>query len=530
MSVPPLRANGLISAHPCMLRESLGAAIIFLERRRMYYALNKDVYFRSYGDIGYLVSVTLFNDKVVDAIGAIFLDAIDKYPNTLNLIINRIEEDLLEHGIEIDTDTVTADALDFFDALVEDGFLVKGQTLDEIKNNTKGFTYDVLEPQTMKVDFTPEKEYTEVDSQTFLEDHFITNPKLMSFQIELTSYCNERCVHCYIPHELKDDAISDKLYRGVLNQLEEMGTWHITLSGGEPMLHPHFKNYLRAAKGHGFYVTVLSNLTLLDDEIVDIMANGNKTSAQVSLYSMSPKVHDKITQLPGSHERTLAAIEKLIENDIPVQISCPTMKENKNDFGDVLRWAHGHKIRAITDYSIMAEYNHDTSNLEHRLSPEECGEVIQDVIEWDKDYQKQVLSPDFVKQTKEYSEDENAALCGVGISTCCMTSNGNVYPCAGWQTYCCGNTMVDSLRDIWKSSPKMLALRVLRKRDMKQCVDCETRAFCSPCMVRNANESPTGDPFEISPYFCEVAKVNKDIVLAWREEHLKGSDNESIDV
>ncbi len=67
--------------------------------------------------------------------------------------------------------------------------------------------------------------------------------------------------------------------------------------------------------------------------------------------------HDEITQFAGSFSRTKAAIEQLIANDIPVQISCPTMKENKDDFGDVIDWAHKNGIRATTDYMIMAEYN-----------------------------------------------------------------------------------------------------------------------------------------------------------------------------
>ncbi|MBR1715961.1 MAG: PqqD family protein [Treponema sp.] len=40
-------------------------------------------------------------------------------------------------------------------------------------------------------------------------------------------------------------------------------------------------------------------------------------------------------------------------------------------------------------------------------------------------------------------------------------------------------------------------------------------------MVRNANESPTGNPLEINRHFCAVAAKNKQIVLDWRNEKLK---------
>lgn len=482
----------------------------------MYYLLNKDVYFRSYGDKGYITSTGLFQDKTVDAVGAVFLEALDRIPRHISALSCTIAAQFTD----VDEQTIENDAAEFYNAFAEDGFLVCGKTEKEALGNLKGFTYNVVEPQTMKKNFTPDHSRVEADSQEHLDAFFLHNPQLTSFQIELTSRCNERCVHCYIPHEFKDTDLDPVVFYKVLRELKEMGTWHVTLSGGEPMLHPHFKDFLASAKAEDMYVSVLSNLTLLDDEVVDIMKLDNVASVQVSLYSMDPETHDAITQQPGSFVKTLSAIEKLVANGIPVQISCPTMKENKNDFGAVMRWAHDHKIRAITDYAIMAEYNHDTTNLSHRLTPEECGDVICDILEDDPDYQEQILSSDFEERAREFFEDMDSPLCGVGISTLCMASNGEVYPCPGWQTYHCGNVKLESLEDIWKHSKKLAQLRALRRRDLKPCDTCTKREFCSPCMVRNANESPTGDPMEVAPYFCEVAQVNKNIVMSWREEHL----------
>lgn len=490
--------------------------ILPLGKVPMYYQLNKDVYFRAYGEVGHITSTGLFNDKVVDASGAVFLDALTREPQHIEVLAEKIASNFAD----VNSDDILQDVKDFYDIFTEDGFLASGSTVEEARKHVQGFTYDVVEPRTMKYDFTPEKLRAESATQDVLENHFLTDPKLMNFQIELTSRCNERCIHCYIPHEFKEGMISPDLFYSVLDQLEDLSCWQVTLSGGEPMLHPRFKEFLRAAKEKDMYVAVLSNLTLLDDEIVDILKDGNVSSVQVSLYSMNPEHHDAITKLPGSFEKTKVAIEKLIANDIPVQISCPTMKENKDDYVGVMQWAREHKIRAHTDYSIMAEYNNDTSNLSHRLSPEECGEVIKDILGWDSDYQEEILSSDFAAQVLNYENALDAPLCGVGISTCCMVADGSVYPCAGWQSYVCGNLNEDTLDHIWNDSEKMQYLRSLRQRDLKKCADCDDRAFCSPCMVRFANESPTGDPFEISPYFCEVTKVNKDIVLDWRKEQL----------
>ena len=231
--------------------------------------------------------------------------------------------------------------------------------------------------------------------------------------------------------------------------------------------------------------------------------------------------HDSITKLPESHAKTVSSILKLIENNIPVYISCPTMKQNKSDFREVLEWANNHKISANTDYSIMAEYDHCADNLCHRLSPKECGEVISDIVEFDQDYQREILQVGFVKRIKEFQVNPDSRFCGVGISTCCMSSTGLVFPCPSWQSYICGNLNENSLIDIWENSQKLNHLRGIKRKDIPKCIDCENAAFCSPCFARNANESLDGNMLEVNEYFCDVAAMNKEIVFNYIKNHKK---------
>ena len=65
-----------------------------------------------------------------------------------------------------------------------------------------------------------------------------------------------------------------------------MNLLHITISGGEPRLHAHFIDFLRECRINDMSVNVLSNLTLLNDEMVAEMKLNPLLSVQTSVYSM----------------------------------------------------------------------------------------------------------------------------------------------------------------------------------------------------------------------------------------------------
>ena len=476
----------------------------------MLYHQKFDTFIRIYDDIGYITNKSDFRDMVVSQSGAVFLSVLSRQPQTLE----KLAEKIIEKFVDVDIETIKKDAEEFYNMLEEDGFIVSGETPQECNEKDTRFSYNALDPKTIKNDFMPIIPRAEKSTQEFLEEHFKDNPKLTSLQIELTSKCNERCVHCYIPHEKKTNDIAPQLFYNVLEQCKEMGLLSLTLSGGEPMMHKNFCEFLRICKEYDFSVNILSNLTLMNDEILAEMKTNRLSSVQVSLYSMNPKIHDEITQMEGSFKKTKNAILKLIENDIPLQISCPTMKQNKNYYVDVINWAKEHKVRAITDYILMAKYDHTTQNLDNRLSLDDVKKVISDIITNDVKYQKSMAITDIEEAEKR--DRSNDIVCGVCISTICMVANGDVYPCAGWQSYVVGNVKDTPLKEIWDNSEKVKYLRGLRKKDFQKCLKCGDKAFCAMCMVRNANENPDGDPLKINEHFCKVAKMNRNIVLDWK--------------
>ena len=69
---------------------------------------------------------------------------------------------------------------------------------------------------------------------------------LLNLHIDLTYRCNERCVHCYLDHNSRDELTILDLQR-VFAEARSLGTLFLTLSGGEPMLRPRFPGHPRSS-------------------------------------------------------------------------------------------------------------------------------------------------------------------------------------------------------------------------------------------------------------------------------------------
>ncbi|MDO4935516.1 MAG: radical SAM protein [Phascolarctobacterium sp.] len=476
----------------------------------MFYSLKKDCYFRKYGNIGYIVHSIYFIGEVVNESGTLFIEQLDYSLKSIDEIVKK----LLFVFDDVDERNLKNDIIEFYEYLYSVGYLNRCSNPNNFTEEIKDVSTITNEPITKDVDVITNKTISE-----FFADYAKNNPFLVTFHVELTSKCNERCVHCYIPHETKNNEIDYDLLVDIIAQCRDMGVMNIVLSGGEPMLYPYFSDVLKKIKDYDMNVVVLSNLTLLDDKIIQTLQYKHTTCVNVSLYSMEAGIHESITMLKGSFEKTKNNILKLIDNNIPVRINCPIMKQNKDNFVEVMRWGYQHKCSVKVDYLMMAKKDGTLDNLSNRLSSQELRNVMKNIINNDEDLQCKIRNGN-KKISKPVCLDTQA-LCGVGLTTLSMDSQGNIYPCVGWQKCNCGNVKETALKDIWEHSKELNYLRKLRFGDFVECRNCEDVHYCAMCLSMNANESKDGDVFDIPKITCEAAKIYHKVI----EEYYKKIEN-----
>jgi radical SAM protein with 4Fe4S-binding SPASM domain len=152
--------------------------------------------------------------------------------------------------------------------------------------------------------------------------------------LELTNRCNLQCVHCYTesdPWSGDRDLLTASDYETLMADAFALGCRKIQLIGGEPQLNPAFDQLLRTSVDIGFeFVEVFTNLTRLTDETIRFSAQ-NGIHFATSVYSDKPEVHDAVTTVRGSHERTVGNLQRLVNGGVPTRAAVLAMDEDDDD-------------------------------------------------------------------------------------------------------------------------------------------------------------------------------------------------------
>jgi radical SAM additional 4Fe4S-binding domain len=490
--------------------DGLNTSGCFFNIKDMYYKRRINILYRNYGDFGYLTdnrnfgyrytNVPAIGDRVLSQSAAIIIDCMGNVAMSAKEVANYA----IKRFDDVEYSVLVNDIEELLDTLVADGFFVKGFSKEDC-TKTAAISFDKYHMAASTEEHNIKK-VPDVSSQEFLQNYFGDNPFPISVHIEIVGACNEKCVHCYLPQEAKKGFISLDLFRNIIIQVKELNILHLTLSGGEPMLHPNFIEILSLCNAYDMSINILSNVTNLTKDMVVEMKKNPVLGVQISLYSMEAGVHDSITGVKGSWSKTMKSIKLLIANKIPIQISCPIMKQNLSSFNDVKKWGESNSISVSADYVIIGGSDGSSTNLQNRLQITDVCNLIKE--EFEDPISKEIFKSE-VANNKYRTKDDY--ICSVCNSSLCIGINGDVFPCAGWQSCVLGNIKESTLKKIWFDSDKAKWLRNLKRKDLKDCDNCKSINYCTICLVRNANESNTHNPLEVNNYFCKVAELKKQI-------------------
>jgi radical SAM protein with 4Fe4S-binding SPASM domain len=295
----------------------------------------------------------------------------------------------------------------------------------------------------------------------------------LAVHFDLTYRCNERCIHCYLDHDDHGEMTTDEV-TGVLDQLADAGTLFLTLSGGELLLRRDFFELLAYARALRFDVKIKTNAILLKAADAERIRALGVRQIQISVYSHRAAVHDAITKVPGSLERTVAAIRALTANGLKVTIANVLMRQNAADYDGVRVLAAELGAEYTMDPTITPKMDGDTSTLALRVPATQVLHLFKD---------RSLVGDDFCKPAASGPADPevlDSLPCSAGHIACYVTPYGDVYPCVQFPLPS-GNLRQQRFDEIWRHSPQLAEVRSIRTRDLATCPSCDFVSSCTRC-------------------------------------------------
>jgi len=295
----------------------------------------------------------------------------------------------------------------------------------------------------------------------------------LNVQLDLTYRCNERCVHCYLDHHDHGEMTTAEI-KHLLQDMADAGVLILTLSGGEIFVRKDIFEIIEHARRLMFCVRLKTNATLIGEQEATRLRDLAIESIQVSIYSHRADVHDAITLLPGSLERSLKAIRFLKAHGLKVIIANVLMTHNAGDYAKVRRLAADLGVECTLDPTITPMMDGDRSVLSLGVDHDALSEVFRD---------EELVgdAESFCAIPAEVGEDDlESTPCSAGHTACYVSPYGDVFPCVQFPLPT-GNVRREHFIDIWRHSTQMNEVRSIRVKDLPTCSSCTHASSCSRC-------------------------------------------------
>jgi radical SAM protein with 4Fe4S-binding SPASM domain len=289
--------------------------------------------------------------------------------------------------------------------------------------------------------------------------------KFETVWLEITSTCNERCLHCYNgqDHNTCLNSLTFENWDRVISQIEKIGAQRIIIIGGEPCTHPDIDKIILSVARTGIKTTFFTNATLLTDELIELIAQ-KSIEVKVSIYGHNAQTHDSITCTPSSFVSLNKNVKKLLSKGVIVTPSVVIMKENQNYVNEIRCSLESLGLK-YTGYDVIREIYSGDQSLHIPINR----------MVLDKAFRTR---PNFNITKTQFNTRLFYNGCWWGKIA--VLANGDVTPCVFERTKICGNVLTSSVLSII-ASDELKYCWEYNYAKVSECRSCEFRMACKDC-------------------------------------------------
>lgn len=332
----------------------------------------------------------------------------------------------------------------------------------------------------------------------------------ISTTFELTPTCNLKCEMCYIriPHHRLEELggwRSLEEWKATALEMKKMGTLFVLLTGGEPLLYPHFIELYTFLKMEGFILTINTNGTQITPEIAQLFKNQLPRRLNITLYGASEDTYEKLCHNRSGFQQCLDALSLLKQYNIPVKINMSIVKENVHEIDSMLKIAEDFGFPVVTDAYMMCKSNdvcqppRDIKS--HRLDPKVAAKyaIKQKIYEKGEHFysDRDILLKNH-KFCPDIQKEPLGITCRAGETSCWVDFRGRLRPCGIIEQY--AFSLKDySVQEAWK---KIQAIPN-QVTPHYECMGCDLHDLCDVCWANACQEKYVNGNLN---YLCEMTK------------------------
>lgn len=323
-----------------------------------------------------------------------------------------------------------------------------------------------------------------------LIDLYSEYERCFAVTIELCTMCNWKCLHCYISKH-NHAGLSINRVKRLLNELREFGVYEVNFTGGEIFTRSDCMEIVQYARKLGFAVGILSNASLLDDEIIGKLKECHIEFYDCTIFSMDNEVHDTFVQVDGALNQALRNIVKLRNVGIDVTIKCILTKYNWSSYREIKLFCEKNDIKYLFTLDLYMRNNGDDTPLKMCVPKDKLEEVVRETTVSNGYCYKGVTEDDYVCKSTRYS---------MFIDT-----YGDVQPCGNFKRKI-GNINEMSINDIWKDD-SLKKIRNTKIKETFRCGACSLKERCFACAGINELEGYTNLGYR--EFDCNLAAIRE---------------------
>jgi SynChlorMet cassette radical SAM/SPASM protein ScmE len=321
-----------------------------------------------------------------------------------------------------------------------------------------------------------------------------------SLDIEITARCNLRCRYCYFFNNPAVDyrELPTDEWLQFFAELGSLGVMTVTLAGGEPFIRDDLPILLEGLVRNRMRFTLLSNGTLIDDDIAAFIAGtGRCDHVQVSVDGSSAKAHDSCRG-KGSFDGAIRGIRTLQRHRLNVTVRVTIHRNNVNDLEDI-----AHLLLEELDlpaFSTNSAGYLGTCRLNGAdllLNIEERQVAMATLLRLSERYNCRVsanagpLADGRMWHRMEEARAQGApafpngghlTACGCPSSKIAVRADGAIVPCNMLAHMELGRINQDSLAEVWQTSPTLKQLRsrhTIPLTEFEFCAECSYSPYCT---------------------------------------------------